>query len=125
MANTRVQAPTLQQFSALYVEKALLGQMFSERGIPEALGFLEPTDFCDSLNRAIYAALCALQAQGERADFARILDQMRQDGTRNDLELAGGLLYFYECIDMYLALGGGQVYARRILELAGKRRVGE
>ena len=123
MASTRVQDPTLQRSSAVYVEKALLGRMFLECEIPEALRFLGPIHFGDSLNRAIYAALCALQAQGERADFARIREQMRQDKTRNDLELAGGLLYFYECIDMYLALGRGQVYARRVLDLASKRRI--
>ncbi len=67
--------------------------------------------------------MCALEAQGEGVDFARILDQMRQDQTRNDLELAGGMLYFYECMDLYPALGRGPAYARRIVDLASKRRV--
>jgi hypothetical protein len=50
-----------------------------------------------------------------------VLEQMRRDGTRNDLELAGGLLYLYECMDLYPALSGGPLYAQRIEELARKK----
>jgi replicative DNA helicase len=110
-----------QRFSDLYVEQALLGRILLDREIPETLRFLEPADFDDLLNRAIYAAMCAVQDQGQGVDLSLVLDRMRQDKTRNDLELAGGLFYLYACMDLYPALGRGPVYARRIDVLAGKR----
>jgi replicative DNA helicase len=121
MADTRVQAPLQQRFSDLYVERALLGHILHDREIPEALRFLEPGDFYDSLNRAIYAAMRAVQDRDQGVDFARVRDQMRRDRTGNDLELAGGMFYLYACMDLYPALGRGPIYARRIDDLAGKR----
>jgi replicative DNA helicase len=103
------------------IEKAQLGQMLLERQIPEALRILEPADVGDALHRAIYAAICAVQAQGERVDLAPVLDQMRRDKTLNDLAFAGGWFFLYECMYLYAALGRGPLYAQRIAELAGKR----
>jgi replicative DNA helicase len=115
--------PTGERFSDVYIEKALLGRILIERHIPQALRFLESGDFCSPLNRAIYVAMCALQARRAQVDFAGVMEQMRQDRTRNDLELAGGLFYLSECTDLYPALGRGRVYAQRVLDLASKRRV--
>jgi replicative DNA helicase len=123
MSNVQLEQPTAPRFIDLYVEKALLGHILLDHQVPEALRFLEPADFCDPLNRAIYVAACAVQAQGARVDSARLMDQMRRDRTRNDLELVGGLFYLYECMDLYPALGKGPVYARRLLDLASKRKV--
>jgi replicative DNA helicase len=121
MSNAKLQQPTTPCFIDRYVEKALLGRILHDRQIPDALRFLEPADFCDPLNRAIYAAACAVQARGERVDSVMLMDQMHRDRTGNDLELVGGLFYLYECMDLYPALGRGQVYAQRLLDLANRR----
>ena len=129
MANRGVHVPALGQLIDTYVdflnasvEKALLGHILIDREIPEVLEFLELADLDDALNRGIHGAMRAVQARGEAVDLDRVLEQMRRDGTRNDLELAGGLFYLYECMDLYLALSGGPLYARRIGDLASKRR---
>ena len=103
------------------IEKAKLGQMLLERQIPEALRTLEPADLGDALHRAIYAAIRAVQAQGQRVDLGPVLDQMRRDKTLNDLLFAGGWFFLYECMYLYVALGQGPLYAQRIAELAGTR----
>jgi replicative DNA helicase len=120
MANGRGPDACFDRVREGSIEKAQLGQMLLEREIPRALRFLEPVDLRDALNRAIYAAICAVQAQGGGVDLALVLDQMHRDKTRNDLEFAGGLFYLYECMDLYSALGGGRLYAQRVAELARK-----
>jgi putative DNA primase/helicase len=123
MANRYVQDPTLQRFSDVALERSLLGVVLIECEIPESLCFLEPTDFYDSLNRMIFTAMRTLQDQGQVADMTLVMDQMRQDKTLDELDRAGGLWYFNECLDLRPMLYAAETYARRLVDLAGKRRV--
>lgn len=125
MANGRGPDACFERVRDVSIEKAQLGQMLLEREIPKALRVLEPADVRDSLNRAIYAAMCAVQAQGKEVDFALLLDQMRRDKTLNDLVFAGGLFFLYECMHLYSVLGQRPLYAQRIADLASKREGGE
>jgi putative DNA primase/helicase len=123
MANRHVQDPTLQRFSDVTLERSLLGVVLIEGEIPESLRFLEPTDFYDSLNRMIFTAMRTLQDRGQVVDMTLVMDQMRQDKTLDELDRAGGLWYFNECLDLRPMSHAGETYARRLIDLAGKRRV--
>jgi hypothetical protein len=112
-----------QRFSDVDMERAFLARILIDREIPQAVRYVEPGDFYDSLHEMIYAAMCAVQDRGEVIDFWLVLDQMSQEGTRADLELAGGLSYFDKCMDRYPWPGVEGRYAQRIVDLAGKRKL--
>jgi putative DNA primase/helicase len=123
MANTHVQDPTWQRFSDMTLERSLLGVVLIECEIPESLRFLQPTDFYDSLNGMIYTAMRTLQDQGQIVDMTLVMNQMRRDKTLDELDLAGGVWYFNECLDLRPMSYAAEAYARRLVDLAGKRRV--
>ena len=113
MANGRGPDACFERVRDRCIERAVLGRVLLERGIPEELRVLRLAGLGDSLHRAIYAAIRAVQAQGRAVDCATVRDQMRRDGTLNDLAFAGGLFYLYECTNLYVALGKGALYAQR------------
>jgi putative DNA primase/helicase len=121
MANPLVEDPSLRRFKAPSIERALLGLILIAREVPESLRYLEPGDFCDPLHRAIYAAMCALHAEGQAIDVSMLLHRARRDRKLDGLDDAQLASYLDECLDLRPTPGAEGAYARRLVDLADKR----
>jgi replicative DNA helicase len=113
----------LARFADRSVERALLGLILDRRAIPELLRDLEPDDWSDPLNRAIYAAMCALHARGQAIDAGLLLRQVRRDRAPGDLPEERLLSYLQACLNLRPTPGAEQAHVRHLVDLAGKRRL--
>jgi putative DNA primase/helicase len=114
---------TLQRLSDPALERTVLGCVLMERAIPEPLLSLAPSDFYDTLHGAIFAAMRTLHDQGHAVDETLLLGQLEKAGALGDLNHAGGVAYFVELFDLHPTPTEAATYARRILDLAGKRKL--
>ena len=113
----------LARFIDRFVERALLGLILDLHAVPEALRDLEPEDWSDPLNRAIYMAMCALHDRGQAIDAGLLLLQVRRDETLDRRQQESLAPYLQQCLDLRPAPGTEHAYVQRLVELAGKRKL--
>lgn len=102
-------------------ERIVLGAMMqSADAIGDILDILRPEDFYRPKHTAIFDAIVKLYANGEPADAVAVTAQLLSTG---DIQRVGGAPYLYDCADAVPTVANGTYYARRVADLARRRRL--
>ena len=124
MSNTIEAAPAGKTPpSDLASEQVVLGaMMLSTDAITDIVDIIQPADYYRPIHGSIHAAIVELFGRGEPTDPVAVTAQLLANG---DLQRVGGALYLSECTNAVPATTNGTWYARRVSDLAIRRRLME
>lgn len=104
-------------------ERVVLGaMMLSTDAIADIVDLIKPGDYYRPVHSDIHNALVALYGRGEPTEPVAVAAQLLAAG---DLQRAGGAPYLIECASQVPTAANGSWYARRVAELATRRRLME
>lgn len=103
-----------------HAEQIVIGAMLtSQDAITELGGIVEPGDFHLPRHITIYQAI--LDARDHQQPTEPVLLSGRMDDA-GDLAKVGGLAYLFDCVAAVPSIATGAFYARRVAEIADRRR---
>ncbi len=107
--------------SDLAAEQVALGaMMLSADAITDIVDILKPADYYRPIHSAIHTAIIELFGRGEPTDPVAVSAQLLAAG---DLQRVGGAPYLIECTGQVPTAANGPWYARRVADLATRRRL--
>ncbi|HYH28317.1 MAG TPA: replicative DNA helicase [Actinomycetota bacterium] len=105
----------------LEAEEAVLGSMMlGGDAIAQVIELVEPSDFYRSAHRRIFESMISLYARGEPVDAITTVEQLRRDGSLEDV---GGPLFIHHLVEGVSTSASAGHYANIVADHALLRRL--